>query len=109
MFDLQDDKSFRFTVSFARRSEPEGQIVTETCGNTKTDYGPMPEDIVLPFIEERKAFWQKLAETQLSRFHNDFGCFGSAEMVWPPAPNMTATEVIEAEKTYINNWIASHS
>ncbi len=85
MFEYQhEDHSFRFIVTFGPRATTEGFYVCEKTTNETCEYGPMPAEFVLPFIEERKVFWQKLADRQLSRYLTDFSVFGNAELVWPP-------------------------
>lgn len=50
------------TVTWHRIVRPEGAFVREEAFGSIVEYGPMPEDMMLQLIAERKAYYESYAQ-----------------------------------------------
>lgn len=66
MFELQDDFSYRFKVTFTPHVVGDDIFVAEATPYSLDIYGPMPPEVVSPFIKERKVMYIAMADRHIS-------------------------------------------
>ncbi len=85
------DYSFITNITWHRIVRTGGAFVREEAAfpgdkepSMFVEYGPMPEAMMLPFIEEQKAFWNSMHEQQLSHVRPSIMAEGDG--IEPPQP-----------------------